>query len=382
MEIKKFESKVWLASPYIHEEERKYVKEAFDTNWMSTVGANINELEKNICDYTGCGNALALSSGTAALHLAVKMAGVEQGDIVLCTDMTFSATVNPVVYEKAVPVFIDSERETWNMDPRVLEKALIKYKGKVKAVIVAELYGTPAKNDEIENLCKQYGVPLIEDAAESLGASYKGRMAGALGDINVISFNGNKIITGTSGGMLLSDDKSLIDHARKLSTQARDDAPWYQHSEIGYNYRMSNLIAGVARGQLEHLGEHLAGKKAIWERYAAGFEGLPVQMNPWEEWAEPNYWLSCFTIDEDAFAAGFTPEKIRTTLLDYNAESRSIWKPMHMQPVFADCDYIQTGEENICEDIFRRGLCLPSDLNMTADQQDTIIEIVRSLYNA
>ena len=382
MTIRKFDKKVWLASPFIHEEERAYVKEAFDTNWMSTVGANINELEKSISEYTGCANALALSSGTAALHLAVKMAGVEQGDVVLCTDMTFSATVNPVVYEKAMPVFIDSERETWNMDPAALGKALIKYKDKVKAVIVAELYGTPAKNDEIEALCKQYGVPLIEDAAESLGATYKGRRAGSLGDINVISFNGNKIITGTSGGMLLADDKALIDHARKLSTQARDDAPWYQHSEIGYNYRMSNLIAGVARGQMEHLGEHLNGKKAIWEKYAAGFEGLPVQMNPWEACAEPNYWLSCFLIEEDAFAAGFTPEKIRTTLLEYNAESRPIWKPMHMQPVFAGCDYVQAGAESVCEDIFRRGLCLPSDLNMTAEQQDTIIEIVRSLYHA
>lgn len=380
MTIRKFENKVWLASPYIHEEERKYVKEAFDTNWMSTVGANINELEKNICEYTGCGYSLALGSGTAALHLAVKMAGVEQGDVVLCTDMTFAATVNPVVYEKAVPVFIDSERDTWNMDPQALAIALEKYKDRVKAVIVAELYGTPAKNDEIEALCRQYGVPLIEDAAESLGASYKRRRSGALGDINVISFNGNKIITGTSGGMLLADDEALIAHARKLSTQARDDAPWYQHSEIGYNYRMSNLIAGVARGQMEHLEEHIAGKKAIWEKYAEGLADLPLTMNPWEDCAEPNYWLSCFTIEEDAFAGGFTPEKIRTTLLEYNAEARPIWKPMHMQPVFADCDYIQAGDENVCEDIFRRGLCLPSDLNMTPEQQDSIIEMIHSVY--
>ncbi len=379
MTIKKFEHKVWLASPFIHEEERRYVKEAFDTNWMSTVGANINELEKNICEYTRCGSALALSSGTAALHLAVKLAGVEQGDIVLCTDMTFAATVNPVVYERATPVFIDSEYETWNMDPRALEIALDKYKEKVRAVIVAELYGTPAKIDEIKELCEQYDVPFIEDAAESLGATYKGRKSGNLGDINVISFNGNKIITGTSGGMLLADDKELIDHARKLSTQARDDTPWYQHSEIGYNYRMSNLIAGVARGQMEHLEEHIAGKKAIWQRYAEELKDLPMTMNPWEEWAEPNFWLSCFTIDEDAFAMGFTPEKIRTILLEYNAEARPIWKPMHMQPVFDDCDYIQVGNESVCEDIFKRGLCLPSDLNMTPVQQADIIEIVRGL---
>ena len=379
MTIKKFEHRIWLASPFIHDDERKYVKEAFDTNWMSTVGANIDELEKNICRYTECGNALALSSGTAALHLAVKLAGIEQDDIVLCTDMTFAATVNPVVYEKATPVFIDSEHETWNMDPRALEIALDKYKGKVKAVIVAELYGTPAKIEEIASLCKEYGVPLIEDAAESLGATYKGRMSGSLGDINVISFNGNKIITGTSGGMLLSDNEELISHARKLSTQARDAAPWYQHSEIGYNYRMSNLIAGVARGQLEHIDEHVAGKKAIWERYREGFKNLPVKMNPWEDCAEPNYWLSCLIIDEEAFVSGFTPELIRTTLGEYNVESRPIWKPMHMQPVFAACNYIQAEDESVCEDIFRRGLCLPSDLNMTLEQQADIIEIIRGL---
>lgn len=379
MTIQKFDKKIWLASPFIHEEERRYVKEAFDTNWMSTVGANIDELEKNICEYTGCGNALALGSGTSALHLAVKLAGVEQGDVVLCTDMTFAATVNPVVYEKAVPVFIDSERDTWNMDPEALEQAFIKYGSKVKAVLVAELYGTPAKFNEIISLCRKYEVPLIEDAAESLGAVYKGRQSGTFGDINVISFNGNKIVTGTSGGMLLSEDKELIDHARKLSTQARDPAPWYQHSEIGYNYRMSNLIAGVARGQLEHLDEHIAGKKAIWERYAEGLKDLPIRMNPWEEWAEPNYWLSCFIIEEEAFAGGFTPEKIRTTLLEYNAESRPIWKPMHMQPVFADCDYVQVAEESVGEDIFRRGLCLPSDLNMSPEEQDAVIEIIKTL---
>jgi len=379
MTIRKFDEKVWLASPYIHEEERRYVKEAFDTNWMSTVGANINELEKNLCDYTGCGGAVALSSGTAALHLAVKLAGVGQGDVVLCTDMTFAATVNPVVYEKAKPVFIDSEYETWNMDPAALEKALEKYGDEVKAVIVADLYGTPARFDEIRNLCRRCRVPLIEDAAESLGATYKGIPSGSLGDINVISFNGNKIITGTSGGMILSDDRDLIDHARKLSTQARDAAPWYQHSEVGYNYRMSNLIAGVARGQLEHLEEHIAGKKAIWQRYEEGFKGLPLSMNPWEECAEPNYWLSCILIDEEAFAGGLTPEKIRLTLDDHNAESRPIWKPMHMQPVFRDCDYVQAADSSAGEDIFRRGLCLPSDLNMTAEQQETIIEIIRSL---
>ena len=254
--IRPFEKKVWLASPYIHENSRMYVEQAFDTNWMSTIGENLDQLEKGICDYVGCKASVALSSGTAALHLAVKLAGVETGDIVICSDMTFAATVNPVSYEKGIQVFVDSERETWNMDPAALEIALKKYEGKTKAVIVANLYGTPAKLDEIAGLCEKYGVVLIEDAAESLSATYKGKQTGTFGKYNAISFNGNKIITGTSGGMLLSDNEDDIARARKWSTQSRDAAPWYQHTELGYNYRMSNVLAGIARGQLEHLEEH------------------------------------------------------------------------------------------------------------------------------
>lgn len=332
--MKRFEKRVYLASPYIHQEERDYVKEAFDTNWMSTVGENINELEKSACDYLGCDAAAALSSGTAALHLAIKLAGVQEGDVVLCSDMTFAATVNPVCYEKGIPVFIDSERDTWNMDPRALERALEKYKGKTKAVVVANLYGTPARLDEIADLCAQYGVVFIEDAAESLSAVYKGKQTGTFGKYNVISFNGNKIITATSGGMLLSDDAEAIAKARFWSTQARDPAPWYQHSELGYNYRMSNLTAGVARGQMLHLNEHREGKKIIYQRYKSAFENLPVEMNPYLDCSEPNFWLSCFTIDKELVESGkVTPEKIRLKLEEYNIESRPIWKPMHMQPM-------------------------------------------------
>lgn len=383
--MKPFEKRVYLASPYIHQEERDYVKEAFDTNWMSTVGENINELEKSVCDYLGCSAAAALSSGTAALHLAMKLTGVQEGDIVLCTDMTFAATVNPVCYEKGIPVFIDSERDTWNMDPRALERALEKYKGKVKAVVVANLYGTPARLDEIAALCEQYGVVLIEDAAESLSAAYKGKQTGTFGKYNVISFNGNKIITATSGGMLLSDDAEAIAKAKFWSTQARDSAPWYQHSELGYNYRMSNLIAGVARGQMLHLDEHREGKKRIYQRYKAAFENLPVEMNPYPDCSEPNFWLSCFTIDKQLVESGkVTPEKIRLKLEDYNIESRPIWKPMHMQPFYAGCDYVTAGDKDsdVGEDIFARGLCLPSDLNMSEGVQEVVCGIVGEYFDS
>lgn len=381
--MKRFEKRVYLASPYIHQEERDYVKEAFDTNWMSTVGENINELEKSACDYLGCGAAAALSSGTAALHLAIKLAGVQEGDVVLCSDMTFAATVNPVCYEKGIPVFIDSESDTWNMDPRALERALEKYKGKTKAVVVANLYGTPARLDEIADLCAQYGVVFIEDAAESLSAVYKGKQTGTFGKYNIISFNGNKIITATSGGMLLSDDAEAIAKARFWSTQARDPAPWYQHSELGYNYRMSNLTAGVARGQMLHLDEHRAGKKKIYERYKVAFENLPVEMNPYLDCSEPNFWLSCFTIDKELVESGkVTPEKIRLKLEEYNIESRPIWKPMHMQPFYAGCDYVTVGDKDgdVGEDIFARGLCLPSDLNMSGEAQEVVCRVVREWF--
>lgn len=379
--IRPFEKKVWLASPYIHENSRMYVEQAFDTNWMSTIGENLDQLEKGICDYVGCKACVALSSGTAALHLAVKLAGVETGDIVICSDMTFAATVNPVSYEKGIQVFVDSERETWNMDPAALEIALKKYEGKAKAVIVANLYGTPAKLDEIAGLCEKYGVVLIEDAAESLSATYKGKQTGTFGKYNAISFNGNKIITGTSGGMLLSDNEDDIARARKWSTQSREAVPWYQHTELGYNYRMSNVLAGIARGQLEHLEEHKEGKRKIYERYKEGFKSLPIKMNPYlEDRSDPNFWLSCLTINEEAFQEGITPEKLRTTLAEYNAESRPIWKPMHMQPIYANRDYITVSGENVGEDIFARGLCLPSDLNMTEEQQNVVIEIIKGCF--
>ena len=300
MEQKKLQQKIWLASPTMHGEEQKYVQEAFETNWVSTVGANLNELEKGICEKVGCQYAVALSAGTAALHMAVKLAGIEQGDTVFCSDMTFDATVNPVVYEKGIPVFIDSEYETWNMDPVALEKAFELYPN-TKAVIVVNLYGTPAKLEEIQKICNKYHAVLIEDAAESLGATYQGVQTGTFGTYNAISFNGNKIITTSGGGMLLTNDKEAADKVRKWSTQSRENAPWYQHEELGYNYRMSNVLAGIGRGQLLYLEEHVALKKAIYERYQEGLKDLPVQMNPYiEKIMEPNFWLSCLLIDEEA----------------------------------------------------------------------------------
>ncbi len=377
MELKAFDSKLWLSSPTMHGEEEQYVQEAFDTNWVSTVGENINQLEKGICEYIGCKYSVALSAGTTALHLAVKLAGVKPGDKVFCSDMTFAATVNPVVYEKGVPVFIDEERETWNMDPVALEKAFEKYP-EVKVVVVANLYGTPAKLDEIREICYKHDAILIEDAAESLGATYKGVQTGIFGAYNAISFNGNKIITTSGGGMLLTDDKEAADRARKWSTQSREPFPWYQHEEIGYNYRMSNILAGIGRGQLLHLEEHIAIKKAIYERYKEGLKDLPVTMNPYLDCTEPNFWLSCMLIDE---GCQVTPEDIRVKLEEYNAEGRPIWKPMHMQPIFKDCNFVAAEEGmDVGADIFARGFCLPSDIKMTEEQQNMVIEIIRSCF--
>lgn len=406
--MKPFEKKVWLSSPTMHGEEIEYVKEAYETNWMSTVGENINEVEKLSREYVGCQYAVALSSGTAALHLAMKLAGVKRGDYVFCSDMTFAATVNPVVYEGGIPVFIDTEYETWNMDPIALEKAFQIYPD-VKVVVVANLYGTPAKLDEIKKICDQHHAILIEDAAESLGATYKGQQTGTFGTYNVISFNGNKIITGSSGGMLLTDSEEAANKARKWSTQARENAPWYQHEEIGYNYRMSNVIAGVVRGQYKYLDEHIKQKKAIYERYKEGLKDLPVTMNPVPDDCEPNYWLSCLLIDEDAMCktnrsenkalyikehGKSCPTEILEKLARYNAEGRPIWKPMHMQPIYRMNPFITrqgNGRANtnayiagtsidIGMDIFNRGLCLPSDNKMTPEQQDKIIEMIRSCF--
>ncbi len=408
--IKPFEKKIWLSSPTMHDgDEMKFVKEAYDTNWMSTVGANINEIENMICNKVGCKYAVALSSGTSALHLAMKLAKVKVGDKVFCSDMTFAATVNPVVYEGAIPVFIDTEYDTWNMDPKALEKAFEIYPD-VKVVVVAHLYGTPGKIDEIKKICDKHNAIIIEDAAESLGATYKGKQTGTFGKYNCISFNGNKIITGSSGGMLLTDDLEALNKAKKWSTQSRENASWYQHEEVGYNYRMSNVIAGVVRGQIPHLEEHIAQKKAIYERYEKGFKDLPVKMNPIDlKNSTPNYWLSCMIIDKEAMCKqvrgeqdvcyisekGKTcPTEILENLAKYNAEGRPIWKPMHMQPIFRMNPFItrngngraQTNayidgiSTDIGMDIFNRGLCLPSDNKMTKEQQDIIIEIIKNCF--
>lgn len=408
--FEKFESKVWLSSPTMYDDSMKYVMEAYETNWMSTVGKNIDEVEAMVCEKVGCGHSVALSAGTSALHLAVKLAGVKPGQKVFCSDMTFSATVNPITYEGGVPVFIDTEYDTWNMDPVALEKAFELYPD-VKVVVVAHLYGTPGKIDEIKTICEKHGAVIIEDAAESLGATYKGVQTGTFGDYNAISFNGNKIITGTSGGMLLTDDEAAADKARKWSTQARENAPWYQHEEVGYNYRMSNVIAGVVRGQLPHLEDHIAQKKAIYERYRDGFKGLPVSMNPIDfENSEPNYWLSCMILDKDAMCkqvrgeqdALYVPEhgkscptEILDAIASINAEGRPIWKPMHMQPIYRmnpfvvrdgngrarTNAYISGGAADVGMDIFSRGLCLPSDNKMTVEQQDRIIEVIKSCFD-
>lgn len=393
--MKPFEKKIWLASPTMHGEEQEYVKEAFDTNWVSTVGANLEHLEKSVRDYVGCKASVALSAGTAALHLAVKLAGVKPGDKVFCTDMTFDATVNPVTYEGGEQIFIDSEYDTWNMDPKALERAFQKYPD-VKVVVLAHLYGTPSKMDEILDICNAHNAILIEDAAESLSATYKGKQTGSFGKFNVVSFNGNKIITTSGGGMLLTDDEEAAEKARKWSTQARDAAPWYQHTELGYNYRMSNILAGIGRGQMLHLEEHKARKKEIYERYRKGLAGLPVQMNPYLTDTEPNFWLSCLLVDKDAmteqirsdYDSRYTkepgkscPDEIREVLTSYNIETRPIWKPMHLQPIYADHDFI-TAADGVCvdEDIFNRGLCLPSDIKMTVEEQDAVIEIIRGLF--
>lgn len=393
--IEKFEKKLWLSSPTIHGEEQEFVKLAFDTNWVSTLGENINKLEENICDYLGCDYAVGLSSGTSSLHLAVKLAGVKPGDTVFCSDLTFSASVNPVTYEGGIPVFIDSEYETWNMDPVALERAFEKYPD-TKVVIVVNLYGTPAKLDEIRSICDKHGAIMIEDAAESLGATYNGVMTGTFGTYNAISFNGNKIITCSTGGMLVTNDKAAAETARKWSTQSREKAPWYQHVDTGYNYRMSNIIAGIGRGQMLHIDEHIAGKKRVFEAYKEGFKDLPVTMNPYLDNSEPNFWLSCILINKDAlceqtrgeYKAEFIsgdgkscPTEIFEQLLKYNAEGRPIWKPMHMQPIFKDNDFITAVDGvDVSADIFERGLCLPSDIKMTEEEQQRVIEIVKSCF--
>lgn len=420
--IKPFEKKLWLSSPTMHGDEQKWVGDAFAKNWITTAGENINEVERLVAERIGVKYAVALSCGTAALHLATKLAGERlygqakpntgtlQGHKVFCSDMTFDATINPVAYEDGEAVFIDTEPDTWNMCPKALEKAFEIYP-EVKLVVVAHLYGIPGKIDEIRAICNRHGALIVEDAAESFGATYKGKETGQFGDFGAISFNGNKIITGSSGGMFLTDSKADADKVRKWSTQSREAAPWYQHEEIGYNYRMSNIIAGIVRGQMNYLDEHIAQKRAIYERYKKGFEGLPVIMNPFDSAnSVPNYWLSCMLIKPEAMCRqvrsenepmyisekGKTcPTEILETLAKFNAEGRPIWKPMHMQPIYRmnpfvtangsgrgqSNAYIDCGAANdVGADIFARGLCLPSDNKMTPAEQDVVIEIVRRCF--
>lgn len=419
--MKKFEKKVWLATPTMHGEELKYMTEAYETNWMSTVGENINEVERIAAEKATVKYAVGLSSCTAALHVCVKLAGEKlygkpqighgavEGKRVFCSDMTFAATLNPVVYEGGIPVFIDTEAESWNMDPVALEKAFQMYP-EVKLVVCAELYGFPGKINLIKKICEKHGALLIEDAAEAMGATLLGKQCGSFGDYAAVSYNGNKIITGSAGGCFLTNDLQDANKVRKWSTQAREAAAWYQHEEVGYNYRMSNVVAGVVRGQYPHLEEHISQKKTVYERYLNGLKGLPVLLNPIIDGAEPNYWLSAMLIDKsymckqvrDDSKALFVkeigktcPTEILQKLAECNAEGRPIWKPMHMQPMYRMHEfvtregsgrcrtnaYIAGGGTDVGADIFERGLCLPSDNKMTQEEQDGVIEIIRSCFD-
>ena len=436
--VERFDQKVLLASPTMHKTEDgkswvelEYIREAFETNWITCAGTNLQKIEEICQNYVGSNNAVALSCGTASIHLAIKLAaekvygsssglltpdglgkgGSLYGKRVFCSDLTFGATVNPILYEGGEPVFIDSEYETWNMDPKALEKAFDIYP-EVKIVVVAHLYGTPGRLDEIKKICEKHGALLIEDAAESMGASYMGKQTGTWGDYGILSHNGNKIITGSAGGFLICESNEDADKARKWSTQSREAAPWYEHEELGYNYRMSNVTAGIIRGQFEFIDEHIKLKKSIYERYEKGFDGLPVKMNPTNIGeAMPNYWLSCMLIDKAYLSDStrserevtYNPQKGKTCpseILDvlsyFNAEGRPIWKPMHMQPMYRNNTYITSngcfrgrsnayisGERNVsvAEDIFERGVCLPSDIKMTEEEQNGVIDIIRRCFN-
>lgn len=373
------EKRIFLSSPTMHNEEMGFIQEAFDRNWVAPLGFNCDGFEAEMVEYLKSGHedcyAVALSAGTAAIHLAVMLAGVKPGDKVFCSDLTFAATVNPVSYVGAKQIFIDSEYETWNMCPKALEKAFQKYPD-TKVVVIAHLYGTPAKMDEIIEVCRKHNAILIEDAAEALSAEYKGKKCGTFGEYNILSFNGNKIITTSGGGMLLTKDKSMRDKALKMATQARENAMWYQHEQIGYNYRMSNVVAGIGRGQLLHVEEHRNLKEKIYNRYKEAFADCPVTMNPYLDCTRPNFWLSCILLDKECKV---DPISICVKLNCENIEARPIWKPMHMQPVFADCDCISADDKNVGEDIFARGLCLPSDIKMTEAEQDEVIRIIKSM---
>ena len=374
-------ARIVLATPTMHGDEMPYIKEAFDKNWVAPLGFNCDGFENEMCEYINSTtehdySALCLVSGTSALHLAIKLAGVKQGDVVLTSDMTFSATVNPISYEGGRQVFIDSEYETWNMCPEALEEAFKKYP-EAKVVMLAHLYGTPSKMDEIIEICNRHGAVLIEDAAEALSSTYKGRACGTFGKFNAFSFNGNKIITTSGGGMLITEEKSARDKALFWATQSRENAPWYQHEEIGYNYRMSNIVAGIGRAQLKHLEEHRELKEKIYKRYQEGLKDLPVSMNPYlKDISKPNFWLSCMLLDNGVKVSFMD---ILNKLSENGIEGRPIWKPMHMQPVFKGYDSVSTGE-SVCEDIFSRGLCLPSDIKMTEDEQEQVIKVIKSCF--
>lgn len=377
--IVKMEKRIFLASPHMSEEgyEKEYIKEAFDTNWIAPLGENVNKFEEELANYVGAKYGAALSAGTAAIHMALKALDVKEGDIVFCSSLTFSATANPIIYQNATPVFIDCDRETWNMDPEALKKAFEKYPNP-KAVVIVHLYGTPAKMDEIMAICNKHNVPLVEDAAESLGATYKGKQTGTFGKFGIFSFNGNKIITTSGGGMLVSDDEERIQKVRFWATQSRDKARYYQHSEIGYNYRMSNIVAGIGRGQLKVLNDRLAKKKEIYETYKDAFKDIPeIEMKPVPIDTKPNYWLSTMLLKE---GSKVTPLNVMEALDKENIESRPIWKPMHMQPVFEKYDFIKVEDKPVSEDIFARGVCLPSDTKMTKEEQQEVIRIIKELF--
>jgi len=373
------EKRIFLASPHMSEEgyEKEYIKEAFDTNWIAPLGENVNKFEEELANYVGAKCGAALSAGTAAIHMALKALDVKEGDIVFCSSLTFSATANPIIYQNATPVFIDCDRETWNMDPEALKKAFEKYPNP-KAVVIVHLYGTPAKMDKIMAICNEHNVPLVEDAAESLGATYKGKQTGTFGKYGIFSFNGNKIITTSGGGMLVSDDEERIQKVRFWATQSRDKARYYQHSEIGYNYRMSNIVAGIGRGQLKVLNDRLAKKKEIYKTYKEGFKDITeIEMKPVPVDTKPNYWLSTMLLKEESKV---TPLNIMEALEKENIESRPIWKPMHMQPVFEKYDFIKVEDKPVSEDIFARGVCLPSDTKMTKEEQQEVIRIIKELF--
>ena len=371
--------RIYLSSPHMSDEryEQEYIKQAFETNWIAPLGENVNKFEEELSEYVGSKYAAALSAGTAAIHMAFKALDVKKDDIVFCSSLTFSATANPIIYQNATPVFIDSERDTWNMDPKVLEKAFEKYPNP-KAVILVHLYGTPAKIEEIKAICDKHNVPLVEDAAESLGATYKGKQTGTFGKYGIYSFNGNKIITTSGGGMLVSEDKERIEKVRFWVTQSREKERHYEHKEIGYNYRMSNIVAGIGRGQLKVLDKRIEQKTNIYNIYKEGFKDIEdIEMQPIPENTKPNHWLSVITLKENSKVK---PLDIMVALEKENIETRPVWKPMHLQPVFKDCDFIKVEENSVSEDLFNRGVCLPSDTKMTKEEQDIVIKIIKDLW--